>query len=208
MPRIFPPRRVKVPDGFWRNGRGSTRVRCAWGSVRVSTQRLKSRAGKQAQVLLDAALDASGWSPKAPAALLDLVARLPFEEASVVAGNFGIRVSDSELERFAKPYGEACRAAVGEALADAPEVPSDPKRPGRVMVLQVDGVYALGRPAEGACPGVELKTAVIYPQSAPQERWLLAGRHTRTRLQQVDGLTRVAGVAPQDELIGLCDGAA
>lgn len=35
-------------------------------------QRLKYRAGKQAEVPLDAALDASGWGPNALAAFLEL----------------------------------------------------------------------------------------------------------------------------------------
>ena len=176
--------------------------------MEVTTQRLKSRAGKQAQVPLDAELDASGWSPGALTALLDLCARLPFQEASVVAGNFGLKVSDSELERLTRPMGAATQAAVRERLAEVPEAPQE-RRAGRVMVLQVDGVYVLGRPEEGACPGLEVKTAVIYPQAAPDERWLLADVTPATDfMQQVDGLTRAAGVTPQDELIGLSDGAA
>lgn len=175
----------------------------------VRTQRLKSKAGKQAQVPLDASLDASGWSPNALAALLDLSARLPFEEASLVAGNFGLKVSDSELERLTRPMGAATQVAVKERLAAAPEAPAKRRAQGRVMVLQVDGVFALARPEQGACPGVEVKTAVIYPQAAPNERWMVADVTPATEFMRlVDGLTRVAGVTPEDELVGLCDGAA
>lgn len=209
MPRIFPPRRVETPEGYWRNGLGNTSIRTAWGDVQVSTQRLKNRAGKQAQVPLDAALDASGWSPGALTALLDLCARLPFEEASVVAHNFGLKVSDSELERLTRPMGAATQTAVREQLTTNAQAPCKPGQPGRVMVLQADGVYVLARPEDGACPGVEVKTAVLYPQAAPNERWLIADvTPAGDFIQLLEGLIHHAGVTPQDELIGLSDGAA
>lgn len=200
---------MSAPDGFWRNGLGNTSIRTGWGCVQVSTQRLKSRAGRQAQVPLDAELDASGWSPVALAGLIDLCARLPFEEASVVAGNFGISVSDSELERLTKPIGAATRAVVREQLSNAPEVPCQTGQPGRVMVLQADGVYALARPENGACAGVEVKTAVLYPQAAPDQRWLIADvTPAPDFIQLLAGLIHRASVTPNDELIGLSDGAA
>lgn len=159
----------------------------------------------------DAELDASGWSPAALAALLDLCGRLPFEEASLVAGNFGLAVSDSELERLTKPMGAATQAAVRERLAGVaePDAPTRRGGSGRVMVLQADGVYALARPENGACPGVEVKSAVLYPQAAPNERWLIADVTPAPEfIQQLDGLVRYAGVTPEDELVGLSDGAA
>ena len=80
---------------------------------------------------------------------------------------------------------------------------------GRTMVLQVDGVYTLGRPEQGVCPGIEIKSVVLYPESAPAERWMLAaGITAEALLPQVAGLLKQVGVTPKDTLIGLGDGAA
>lgn len=210
MPRIFPPTRTEIPKGYWRNGQGSTDTKTFWGKVKVTTQRLVSKAGQQAQVPLDASLDSSGWSPKALQRLLDLTVRLPFEEASVVAHNFALKASASELERLAQPYGDSCRSAVTELLLTSKEQSNTAaSRPGRMMILQIDGVYALGRPEDGSCPGIEIKSAVLYPQRSPGERWMIAEVTTAAEfLEQVSGLLQQAAVTPVDTLIGLGDGAA
>ena len=76
------------------------------------------------------------------------------------------------------------------------------------MVLQMDGVYVLGQPEQGLCPGLELKTAVLYPQAAPSQRWMLAERcSAEALLALVAGLLNQAGVTPADTLLGLADGA-
>lgn len=211
MPRIFPPKKTEVTAEYWRKGQGSTRYESCWGAVRVPTQRLIHRSGeKQTQVPLDASLDASGWTPEALERLLDLSVRLPFEEAAIVARSFGLKISSSELERLSRAYGDASRTTVQDALHAAAEADTEtrPTRPGRVMVLQSDGVYALGRPEDGACPGIEVKSCVLYPQNAPKERWMLADvTEARVFQDQVHGLLTLANVMPTDTLIGLSDGA-
>jgi hypothetical protein len=177
----------------------------------VATQRLKHRSGKQGQMYQDAALDASGFSPEALARLLDLAARLPFEEAVSVAARFGLKTSASELERLSRAYAQTCQAAVTERLVSDQEDEEGElvQAAGRTMVLQVDGVYALGRPEQGVCPGIEIKSVVLYPESAPAERWMLAdGITADALLPHVAGLLKQAGVTPNDTLIGLGDGAA
>jgi len=158
----------------------------------------------------DAELDASGFSPEALARLLDLTARLPFEEAVSVAARFGLKTSASELERLSRAYAGECQVAVTELLvSDQEEEGELVEAAGRTMVLQVDGVYTLGRPEQGVCPGIEIKSVVLYPESAPVERWMLAGGITaEALLPQVAGLLKQAGVTPKDTLIGLGDGAA
>ena len=85
---------------------------------------------------------------------------------------------------------------------------SDRRRQGRVMVLQLDGVYVLGQPEDGCCPGLEIKSAVLYPQASPSERWLLADRcPAEDFLPLLWGLLSQAKVQPADTLIGLGDGA-
>ncbi len=176
----------------------------------------------------DACLDESGWSPEALDRLLDTSARLPYEEAAYLATRFGLEVSGSGLERLARPYTAQCREAVAQtlrctaeqALGDIAELssglaeqvlkrtPEADKACGRLMVLQLDGVYVLGRPAAGQCSGIEIKTAVLYPQASPGERFMLADVvEAEQFLPLVMGLLKRAGVTPQDTLIGLGDGA-
>lgn len=77
------------------------------------------------------------------------------------------------------------------------------------MVLQLDGVFALGRPEAGLCPGLELKTAVVYPQVKPSQRWMLAERWcAEDFLALLAGLLKQANVTLLDTLIGLGDRAA
>lgn len=159
----------------------------------------------------DAALDGSGFSPEALRRLLDLAARLPFAEAVKVAAGFGLWVSASELERLSRRYAERCRAAVAEQLSDdeSLEQSDASDRQGRIMVLQTDGVYVLAQPDQGVCPGIEIKSVVLYPQSAPSDRWMLADVVSAdTLLPHVAGLLQHASVTPEDTLIGLGDGAA
>ena len=76
------------------------------------------------------------------------------------------------------------------------------------MVLQLDGVYVLGQAQDGNCPGLEIKSAVLYPQNSPQNRWMLADRcSAEDFLGLVAGLLEKAAVQPHDVLIGLGDGA-
>lgn len=50
---------------------------------------------------------------------------------------------------------------------------------------------------------------MLYPQASPKERWLIADAAPAPEfVRQLDGLVHHAGVTPQDELIGLSDGAA
>lgn len=82
-------------------------------------------------------------------------------------------------------------------------------QPERIMVLQLDGVYVLGRPEAGRCPGLELKSAVLYSQNSPSQRWMLASRCSADDfLPLLSGLLEQAQLRPQDTLIGLGDGAA
>jgi hypothetical protein len=58
------------------------------------------------------------------------------------------------------------------------------------------------------CPGMEVKSVVLYPQQSPSERYMLADiRRSNELLPRVSGLLRVAGVRQQDTLVGLGDGA-
>jgi hypothetical protein len=174
----------------------------------VGVQRLISGEGKQASMLLDGGLDHSGWTPQTLQVLSDLAARLPFEEAALVAANFGVDISKSELERLLSPLAEACREAVCETLEQLPEAPLAPLLRSRLFVLQADGVRVLEKPQGGSCGGIEIKSVVLYPQEAPSERLVMADIRSKEELTPaIKGLLQLAGVTPQDTLVGLGDGA-
>lgn len=175
----------------------------------MASQRLVNRDGKHRQILLDASLDHSGYTPLALERLVDLVGRLPFEEAAHVAGLFGLTLSSSELERSARPYLECCRQEVEAGLKGEAALTETTPHPGCLMVLQVDGVQVLSRPQEGRCTGMEIKSAVLYAQASPSARWLLADLcEAQEFVAQVAGLLHEAKLTPEDTLLGLGDGAA
>ena len=85
------------------------------------------------------------------------------------------------------------------------------------MVIQTDGVFVMGRSAHHedatvttteCSNGIEVKTAVVYPQEAPTERFRLAEVCTADQwLPMMTGALRVGGVRQHDVLIGVSDGA-
>jgi hypothetical protein len=177
--------------------------------LEVTVQRLQTCEGKHSQMLLDASLDQSGWSPWSLEQLLHLVVNFSFEEASDVAGRFGLSISSSELERLSKPYLQRCQQTLHATLTQEVEVPNPQteQRPGRMMVLQTDGVFVLKRPEAGYCEGMEIKSAVLYPQNAPQDRAMLAeGCSASEFLPLLSGLVK-RFCSQQDFIVGVGDGA-
>jgi hypothetical protein len=187
-------------------------------------------------MFVDASLDQSGWSPWALAQLLHLVIHYSFEEASDLAASFGLAISSSELERLSKPYLYTCQhtlhstltqekpvssqphpasldsapidsAPIDSARLDSARLAQQPERSGRMMVLQTDGVFVLKRPENGHCEGMEMKSAVLYPQNAPQDRVMLAeGCSASEFLPMLSGLTQ-RFCSNRDVIVGIGDGA-
>jgi hypothetical protein len=205
-----------------RNGRRKSKIKHFWGEVEVTVQRLRSVEGSHSQMFVDASLDQSGWSPWALEQLLYLVVHHPFEEASSLAARFGLSISSSELERLSKPYLQCSRQQIQTTLTTpaleqeitSPELrtQSTQKRQTeqgskRIMVLQTDGVFVLKRPEHGYCEGMEIKSAVLYPQNAPQDRVMLAEGCSATKfLPLLSGLLQ-RFCSQQDFIVGLGDGA-
>jgi hypothetical protein len=211
MLRIFPPKASAIPDGYWRNGYSKSFVKSCWGEVTVNVQRLKRKDGKQTQVYCDSSLDSSGWSPEALERLLDLVGELPYETASSFATKFGLSVSSSSLERLSQPYLATCQKQLQAMWTDTATTRHEPSTaktdPQRLMVLQTDGTFVLKRPENGHCEGMEIKSAVLYPQNAPHDRVMLAdGCSAEEFLPLLAGLTK-RFCTPHDVIIGIGDGA-
>lgn len=219
-----------------RNGRASLKLRSRWGKVEVPAQVWRCPScQRQVSTALDPGLDNSGWTPHALVVMLDLAARLPFAEASQVLDQFSIAISAAGLERVVQTYGEQHRLEVAtrlSELAEAPLEPGEPGRAGRVMVVETDGVVVLGRNNAGpedseparsqqnqsegvesgegrGCPGREVKVALVYPQSSPGARVMVADASGIDEFEPlVHGLLRQAGVRLTDTLVGVGDGAA
>ena len=70
-------------------------------------------------------------------------------------------------------------------------------------------VMVLGKPLEGGCEGIEIKTVTLYPYHSPSERIVITDvRHPQELKEAIRGLLAKANVTPLDTLIGLGDGAA
>lgn len=159
----------------------------------------------------DGSLDASGWSPEALERLLELVGELPYETASYFAQRFGLAISSSSLERMSQPYLTTCQKQIHTALITPPTPKSDSSTAKsdarRMMVVQTDGVMVLKRPEYGHCEGMEIKSAVLYPQNAPQDRVMLADGCSATEfLPLLAGLTK-RFCRQSDFIVGIGDGA-
>ena len=167
--------------------------------------------GNHLSLLLDSSLDGSGWTPASLDFLGELVTQLPAETASELAQKAGMCVSRAELDRLARDLGKACSVEHRSALvklAHAPLELAKPESSERVMVLQMDGCFVLGQAQNGKCPGVELKTACVYPQNAPRERTLYSTVESAEDFcDPVAGLLRQAGVRQNDTVVLVGDGA-
>jgi hypothetical protein len=165
---------------------------------------------------VDSSLDQSGWSPWALEQLLHLLVHHPVEEAGDLATRFGLTISGSELDRLSKPYVQSCQSTVQTVLASCSQDYNQTQeslrqeqqpRSGRMMVLQTDGVMVLKRPENGHCEGMEIKSAVLYPQNAPQDRVMLAdGCSASEFLPMLSGLTG-RYCTKHDFIVGIGDGA-
>lgn len=175
----------------------------------MPAQCYENKAGKHCQVALDRELDSSSWTSGALKVMTKLSASLSYEKAYEVIALFEVLPASSRaaLERLTQPYAAACQEETRERLetAQAAELTHGESRK---MVIEVDGVRVLGQPDAGNCPGIELKTAVVYPMASPSERRFLADECQASYFtEQVAGLMREADLRRTDELIGLSDGA-
>ena len=160
----------------------------------------------------DHEMDRSGWLPRALDFLIAIAAELPAGVAEPLCHKAGFRVSRADLERIISDFGTKTsqeRRASLIARTFEPLLPALPHAEGRVMVTQLDGCIVLGQPEEGRCGGIEVKSVMVYPQQAPQQRVMHSDVCTAHDFQPTcAGLLREAGVRENDVLVGLGDGAA
>lgn len=201
------------PDWI-RDGKARKEVKTLWGGLDTPIQRWRHKAsGKSCSTQLDTNLDQSGWTSAALGRLLDLAHRLPFEEACEVGAQFGLCISSSDLVRLFKPYGEVVEQQVEASLIKLADEPLSDIRSakGRVIAVEFDGVLVGGRDEDGKSEdgcGIEIKTALVYPEQRPLERTRIAAVCEAKRfLPMISGLLRQAGVRLQDRLVAVTDGA-
>lgn len=207
----FPPLGKQNLKNHIKIGKRNRTIKSLWGDYQISIQRWEEKGtAKQCSTPVDASLDSSDWTPWALERLLDPAHRLPFEEAAMVAGGFGLPVTIAELERLTQVYSQTLEETVMESLVRESEMPLEKnfEKAPRIMTLELDGVRVQGQPVEGVCEGVELKTALVYSVNTPSERTRVAGVvKAKDFVNIVAGLLRQAGVRQQDHLIALSDGA-
>lgn len=141
--------------------------------------------------------------------MMRLSSSLSYEKALDISRDFQMLPSMSRagLERLTQSYASACQTQTRELLEVAKDAPLLAGQ-GRKVIIEVDGVRVLEKAQDGVCGGIEIKSAVIHPVSAPQQRSLLADVCEATAFtDQVAGLMREAGLRQDDEVIGLSDGA-
>jgi hypothetical protein len=178
-----------------------------YGEISLKTQVYKRANGSHFQRALDPSVDGSGWTPIALERMLDLSARLTFEESACICTKWGIKVSSSELERITQKASGALQEEVEQQLKQE-SLSQLSEGQGRMMTLQMDGVYVLEQAKAGGCGGIEIKSTLISPVNSPSEKTMLAGVYTPSQLLVlVSGLLRLAKVRVNDRLIGLSDGA-
>ncbi len=208
MPRgIFPP---KPADANWRkDGRTTRSVAHLWGLCQVPVQLYEHRLTQQhCSIFIDSSLDSSGYSPRALRVLLSFAAQLPFELATTLLAEVGCKLCPSALFRVTEPYAQCCQAEVTRVLEAQLDDPLAEEGRGRLMILQADGVVVSGRPEGGECKGMELRSAVLYPQESPAERYMIADLvQAKKFLPLMSGLLRAAGVRQNDTLLAVSDGA-
>lgn len=187
-------------------------VRCRWGVVQVPvTQYRHLQTGEYVTVFRDEDLDSSGWLPQSLDFLTAMTTELPAGVAEGLCQKAGFNVSRADLDRLTRELGAVAlseRQATLEACAFQPLVSAPPNSEGRIMVAQLDGCIVLGQPEDGRCPGVEVKSMMVYPELAPQQRVMQADVCTAEEFRpSCAGLLREAGVRENDVLVGLGDGA-
>lgn len=207
----FPPLGKQQLENHIKIGQRTRTIKSVWGDYEISIQRWEEKGtAKQCSTPVDASLDSSDWTPWALERLLDLASRLPFEEASIVAGGFGLPVTSAELERLTHAYSQTLEQTIMDCLIEQSNdaLQNNFEKAPRIMVLELDGVRVQGQPVEGVCEGVELKTALVYPVNTPSERTRVAGViKAKDFVNIIVGLLRQAGVRQQDQLVALSDGA-
>lgn len=186
-------------------------MRCRWGKLRVPVTQYRHRVtGEYFTHFDDDEMDMSGWLPRGLEFLLAITTELPAGVAEGLCRQAGFNVSRAELERLVSDFGKVTlaerRALLEHQTFRALDKATSPM--GRVMVAQLDGCIVLGRPEEGECPGIEVKSMLVYPEQAPQERVMHADVCTAEAFRPAcAGLLREAGLRENDVLVGLGDGA-
>ena len=208
----FPPLEKQCPkcaNKMSLSERYEKRVKSCWKEVSLPRERYRCpNCATSVTCWVDGDLDESNCLPETLARMSEVGKLLAFQQGAKLLARFGIEVSKSQLQGLAQGLNEqlclqGCREFA--ELAEQPLV----KRLGRAKtwVIEVDGKFVPTRGEQGL-DWREVKTAVLYPVKSPSERYYLS------LLAEVDGfaplvhgLLRHAGVAQEDRLIGVSDGA-
>lgn len=156
----------------------------------------------------DGKLDESNCLPETLSRMSEVAKLLAYQPGAKLLARFGIEVSDSQLQALDQDlnqqlYLQGCKHFT--ELAEQPLITRLGQA--KTWVIECDGKFVPTRAKRGLdWRGV--KTAVLYPMKSPGERYyvsLLTDAQSFAPL--VHGLLRHAGVAQEDRLLGISDGA-
>ncbi len=140
-----------------------------------------------------------------------MATELPAGVAEALCQKAGFNVSRADLERLVRAFGATTlkerQISLSERAFESLTTTS-PQTVGRVMVAQIDGCIVLEQPENGRCSGLEVKSVMVYPENAPQQRVMHSDVCSAEMFRPAcAGLLREAGIRENDVLVGLGDGA-
>ena len=180
-----------------------------WGKVKITRCRYRcTSCGSSLSCWLDRSLDESGCLPEVLLRAHEASLLLPYRQASKWLEKWGVKLSPSKVRHLSEKMNEEMHkqgSILLGALADQPlvEAVGKPRR----WIIEIDGKFVPVR-IKKAIEWREVKSVVLYPMVSPSERYYSSylGK-VEIFSPRVHGLLRHAGIAQEDKLIGVSDGA-
>lgn len=154
-------------------------------------------------------MDGSGLSPAILKTLVYLGTHLSYRETQEALALQRVQLSLGQCEQKHHAYAAVYEACCKHRLCEQARQPLAAGG-GQNWVLEADGMFVIERdkPYPGQCEGREVKQAVLFALSEPEQRHYLACAETvESFAPLVHGLQRQQGIKQQDTLIAIADGA-
>lgn len=154
-------------------------------------------------------MDGSGLSPAVLKTLVYLGTHLSYRETQEALALQRVKLSLGQCEQKHHAYAAVYETCCKDRLCEQATQPLAAGG-GQNWVLEADGMFVIERdkPRPGQCEGREVKQAVLFALSEPEQRHYLAcAEAVESFAPLVHGLQRQQGIKQQDTLIAIADGA-
>lgn len=180
-----------------------------WGKAALRVKRWYCERCQRYGHSHSAGVDGSGLSPAVLASVVYLGTHLSYRETQAALALQRIKLNLGGCEQkhhaYASAYEARCKAELRNQASHALD-----QGKGQSWVIEADGMFVMERdkPRPGCCEGREVKQAVLFPLADPEQRHYLAcAESIETFAPLVHGLQRQQGMAQEDTLIAVADGA-